>query len=300
MSARSSREQVGMIGLGIMGGAIARNLTAAGWPVVGFDTNSERCQAAAAAGVKVAPSAAVVAEQASTLLTSLPRPQALHAVVEEINSAALPRRVVVELGTFALDDKIKAEAALRAHGHAMLDCPLSGTGAQARDRDLVVYASGESAAIAALAPLFSDFARTFFDVGVFGNGSRMKFVANLLVAIHNVASAEAFVLGMKAGLDPQHILSLISAGAGNSRVFELRGPMMAAGSYDGENVTMRMATWQKDMAVIGEFARAIGAPTPLFCTTESIYTAAMAGGHADQDTAAVCAVLEAMAGLKRH
>jgi 3-hydroxyisobutyrate dehydrogenase-like beta-hydroxyacid dehydrogenase len=127
----------------------------------------------------------------------------------------------------------------------------------------------------------------------------MKFVANLLVAIHNVASAEAMVLGMKAGLDPRKVFELATSGAGTSRVFELRGPMMADNSYDGENVTMKISTWQKDMSVIGDFAQSVGAPTPLFSATEAIYNAAMATGHAAHDTAAVCAVLESMAGISR-
>jgi len=181
----------------------------------------------------------------------------------------------------------------------LLDCPLSGTGAQARTKDLVIYASGDKASIAALRPLFADFSRQAYDLGPFGNGSKMKFVANLLVAIHNVASAEAFVLGMKAGLDPRQIYDLIKNGAGNSRVFELRGPFMAQDRYGGDNVTMKVGMWQKDMSVIGDFARKSGVPTPLFSATEPIYAAAMSTGHAGDDTASVCAVLEAMAGIKR-
>jgi 3-hydroxyisobutyrate dehydrogenase-like beta-hydroxyacid dehydrogenase len=146
-------------------------------------------------------------------------------------------------------------------------------------------------------PLFGDFAREAHDLGAFGNGTRMKLVANLLVAIHNVASAEAFVLGIKAGLDPTKILELVKSGAGNSRVFELRGPMMAAGRYD--DATMKLSVWQKDMAIIREFAAALKSPTPLFDATTPVYDAALADGLGAQDTAAVCAVLERMAGVRR-
>ena len=154
-----------------------------------------------------------------------------------------------------------------------------------------------SAEIKRLRPLFADFSRAVHDLGEFGNGSRMKYIANLLVAIHNVASAEAMVLGMKAGLPPQLVYDLIRIGAGNSRVFELRAPMMVKGRYD--EPTMKISVWQKDMDVIGSFARELGAPTPLFSATLPIYAAAMATGYGDQDTAATCAVLEAMAGIKR-
>jgi 3-hydroxyisobutyrate dehydrogenase-like beta-hydroxyacid dehydrogenase len=179
----------------------------------------------------------------------------------------------------------------------MLDCPVSGTGAQARTKDLVIYASGDSRAIRRLRPLFACYARAVRDLGAFGNGSRMKFVANLLVAINNVASAEAMVLGLKAGLDAKTVLEMVRSGAGNSRVFELRAPMMANDRYD--EPTMKISVWQKDMAVIGEFARQLGCPTPMFDASVPVYDKAMKAGHAEHDTAAVCAVLEAMAGVKR-
>jgi len=125
----------------------------------------------------------------------------------------------------------------------------------------------------------------------------MKYIANLLVAIHNVASAEALVLGMKAGLPPELVYEQVKVGAGNSRVFELRAPMMVKGRYD--EPTMKVSIWQKDMDIIGSFARELGAPTPLFSATLPIYAAAMSTGYAMQDTAATCAVLEAMAGIRR-
>jgi 3-hydroxyisobutyrate dehydrogenase-like beta-hydroxyacid dehydrogenase len=180
----------------------------------------------------------------------------------------------------------------------MLDCPVSGTGAQARTKDLVVYASGDSAAIRKLRPLFAGFSRAAHDLGAFGNGSRMKYVANLLVAIHNVASAEAMVLGLKAGLDPQTVFDMVTTGAGNSRVFELRAPMMVKDRYD--DATMKISIWQKDMAVVGEFARQLGCPTPLFDASIPVYKKALKSGYAEQDTAAVCAVLENAAGLRRR
>jgi putative dehydrogenase len=292
MSAASARGAVGIIGLGIMGGAIAKNLKSAGWRVVGFDIDKKRCAAAKKFGT-------AVARKAERLLVSLPKPEALMATVAAIAGAKLPRRAIAELSTFSLDDKAQAEAVLRKAGHVLLDCPLSGTGSQARTKDLVVYASGDRKTIKAMMPVFADFSRQAHDLGAFGNGMKMKFVANLLVAINNVASAEAMVLGMKAGLAPKQIFKLIQAGAANSRVFELRAPMMVEGRYDGDNLTMRVSTWQKDMKVIGEYAASVGCPTPLFSATEPFYRAALSTGYADQDTGSVCAVLEAMAGVKR-
>jgi 3-hydroxyisobutyrate dehydrogenase-like beta-hydroxyacid dehydrogenase len=291
-------KQVGVIGLGIMGGAFAHNLVKAGWDVVGFDIDPVRCRAMARAGVKIAPNAKTLARDVPNIITSLPKPAALEATVRAVVSARVSPRVIVEASTFTIDDKRKAERALSAAGHVMLDCPVSGTGAQAKTKDLAIYASGDSKSIRNLRPLFAAFARAVHDLGAFGNGSRMKYVANLLVAINNVASAEAMVLGLKAGLDAQTVRAMVSVGAGTSRVFELRAPMMVKGRYD--NPSMKVSVWQKDMAVIGEFARQLGCPTPLFNATVPIYNKAVKTGHAEHDTASVCAVLEKMAGIKRR
>jgi len=293
-----TQRTVGIVGLGIMGGAFANSLIAAGWRVIGYDINPSRRRALARAGVEIATGAAQVAAAAPTIIVSLPSPEALAETVAGIVYARALPRLIVETSTFSLDDKLDAERALRAGGHVMLDCPVSGTGAQAKRRDIVVYASGDAKAIKRLRPLFSGFARATHDLGAFGNGSRMKFVANLLVAIHNVASAEAMVLGMKAGLDPQLIYDMIVSGAGNSRIFELRGPMMVRNRYD--EPTMTVAVWQKDLSVIAEFAKSLRCPTPLFAASGPIYAAALAATHAAHDTASVCAVLEARAGLRRR
>jgi putative dehydrogenase len=294
---KTNKGTVGIIGLGIMGGAFAQNLAAAGWRVIGYDVSPARRREAAKAGVEIARDAVALAAAVPTILTSLPKPQALLDTVRAIAAAKLPRKTVVEMSTFAISDKEKAERVLAKAGHTMLDTPVSGTGSQAKARDLVFYASGDSRAIKALRPLFEDFGRAVYDVGVFGNGSKMKYVANLLVAINNVASAEAMVLGMKAGLDPRMIFDLIKAGAGNSRVFELRAPMMVTGDY--KDATMKIDVWDKDMHVIGDYARKIKVPTPMFDASKPVYLKAMKSGLGAQDTAAVCAVLEKQAKLKR-
>jgi len=294
----ATKGTVGVIGLGIMGGAFAQHLAAAGRRVVGFDIDPKRRRAMAKAGVETMDGADAVAAAAPVIITSLPNPRALHDTVKAIVAAKQPERVVIEASTFTLDDKLKAERALAKAGHVMLDCPVSGTGSQARTKDIIIYASGDPAAIRRVRPLLADISRATHDLGAFGNGSRMKYVANLLVAINNVAAAEAMVLGMKAGLNPQVVHDMVTAGAGNSRVFELRAPMMVKGRYD--DATMKIAIWQKDMQVIGDFAKKIGVPVPLFAATRPVYQAALAGGHAAHDTAAVCAVLEKKARVRRR
>ena len=164
---------VGVVGLGIMGGSFARNLAKSGWRVVGFDVDVKRNRLLAKSGVEIVSDVATLAREAPTIITSLPSPQALDAVVAEIIAAGTAPRVVVEASTFTLDDKLRAERALKKAGHIPLDCPISGTGAQAAVKDLVVYASGDAKAIARLKPMFLGFARAVHGLGPFGNGSKM-------------------------------------------------------------------------------------------------------------------------------
>ena len=281
---------VGIIGLGIMGGAIARNLVERGWRVIGFDVDAGRRAELASAGVAIAGDVGELTRRTPIIMTSLPSPAAVEAVAQAIADSGQSPRIVLELSTLALADKLRFEAILKQAGHAALDCPLSGTGAQARNRDLIVYASGDSDAIARCAGLFADFARQSADLGAFGNGSRMKFVANHLVAIHNVATAEAMMLAQRAGLDPQMVVAMIGPGAGGSRMFQMRAPMMVEGVY--EPATMKVSTWKKDMAIIAEFAEDVGCATPLFTLTQPVYAEALAMGLGDSDTAAVFEVLK--------
>ena len=276
-----------------MGSAMSANLVRAGFAVHGYDILPAQRSALAEAGGHAASSAAEVARKAGIVISSLPSAQALHAVASELEGEC----IVVETSTLPIEDKTAARETLKRKGVTLLDCPLSGTGAQARTKDLSVYGSGDEGAFERTKPVLEGFSRAHYYLGEFGNGSKMKYVANLLVAIHNVAAAEAFILGMKAGLDPETIYKVIGDGAGSSRMFQVRGPQMVAGRYD--EATMKVEVWQKDMKIIGEYATHLGAPTPLFNASAALYTAAMAQGFEKQDTASVCAVLESMARVSR-
>ena len=261
-----------------MGSAMAANLARARFTVQGYDVVRKRGALRKLADI-----------DAPVVITSLPGSEALFETVKSLKT-----RIVIETSTLPLEDKLEARRLLREG--VLLDCPLSGTGAQAKTKDLVVLGSGDKKAFLSARKVLEGISRLHYYLGEFGNGTKMKLVANLLVAIHNVSAAEAFVLGMKAGLDPKVIYKVIGDGAGSSRMFQVRGPMMVAGRYD--RATMKNEVWQKDMRIIGEFAARLGVQTPLFSASAPVYAAAMAQGFGKADTAAVCAVLEALAGVK--
>ena len=287
------KQKIGMIGLGIMGSAMSPNLLKAGFSVVGYDIVPELVETLVKKGGVGAASCKEVAANSDVIITSLPSVEALQEVVsgeEGLLAGAKKGQCVIETSTLPLNAKQEAHDALKPVGVDLLDCPLSGTGAQAVKKDLVVYASGNKKACENCTSVFDGFARANYYLGEFGMGTKMKFVANLLVTIHNVSAAEAFVLGMKAGLDPEMILKVISDGAGTSRMFEVRGPLMVAGRYD--EPTMKVDVYQKDIKIITAFANELQCPTPLLSAAAQIYTAALADGRAKEDTAAVCAILE--------
>jgi len=293
-----TQDTVGVVGLGIMGSSIARNIAERQTKVVGFDVNPAVADDMRAAGVELLPSAKAVGDRADIVLLSLPSVEALDEAVAGpagLVKSARKSLVVAELSTLPINAKEHSRDALAAAGATLLDCPLSGTGAQAKTRDLIVYASGDEPAFTRCIPVFDKFARAAHFLGAFGNGMKMKFVANLLVAIHNVAAAEALVMAEKCGLDPALAYKVIGPGAGGSKMFEVRGPLMVEGKY--EPPTMKIEVWQKDLALIAEFAAKNASPTPLFSTTLPLYAAAMAQGMALKDTAAVHAVLAQMAGI---
>jgi len=292
-----AQQTVGMIGLGIMGSAMSFNLGRAGFRVVGFDVAPRRRAEHKRSGGVAARSPREVAKRVDIIVTSLPSANALSQIASELAGSARRGTIVIETSTLPIPVKAAARDVLAKRGVILLDCPLSGTGAQARVKDLLIYASGDRAAYRKTVPVLQGFTSANHYVGPFGNGSKMKFVANLLVAIHNVAAAEAMVLGMKAGLDPALVLKVVAGGAGGSRMFQIRGPMMVKGDYS--EATMKNEVWQKDMTIIGDFARELDCPTPLFAASSPIYNAAMAMGMGKKDTGAVCAVLEEMAGNPR-
>ena len=286
----------GFVGLGTMGSALSAHLLAAGYQVVGYDIDPGRLAAHTGRGGTAAASPAGTA-QADVVVTSLPTADALLDVAAGAGGlAACPRPglVVIETSTLPVAVKRQARDALAGGGIVLLDCPLSGTGGQALAGNVVAYLSGPEEAKARALPVLRAFARGVHDVGEFGNGSAVKFIANLLVAIHNVAAAEALVLAERAGLDLAMVLTAVADGAGSSDMFEVRGPAMAAADYSGPGVTTTV--FAKDLEIIAGFAKQTGTPTPLFALASSFYAAALAQGHAGDDTACVHAVLRGLAG----
>ena len=290
--------KVGVIGLGFMGSAIAGNLVHEGFTVFGYDIDRGRIEILTEKGGRSASSPEEIANQSDVVLTLLPSAAALEDIIWGPAGLLASKRsnlIVMECSTLPIDLKQRAFEALQKSGIPLLDCPISG-GTRAAEKDLVVYGSGSREAFETCLPVINGFARANYYLGEFGNGSKMKYVANLLVAIHNVSAAEALVFGIKSGLDPELVYKVISDSSGRSRMLEVRGPKMLKGDFD--QASMKVGVFQKDIKIIEQFASLINCPTPLFSCAAEVYKAAIAQGRENQDTSSVFAVLEEWARMK--
>ena len=301
MTQTTTPHTTGVIGLGIMGGAMSANLLKAGHIVVGFDVSPEACARFTAKGGRLLASAADVMRTAPVTITSLPTVKAFLAVYAELaqHAAQHPQagKILVDCCTMPIAVKEQALAGLAGSGAFMLDCPVSGTGAQAINKDLVVLGSGDQAAFEKARPVFEGMSRKQVYLGAFGKGSTMKFLANHLVNIHNVAAAEAFTLASKAGFDLNVVYETLQDSAATSRMFQMRGPLMVADRYDNPSAHIDM--FMKDLEIIGDFAESLRCPVPLFSLATQFYHAAQSQGLGAEDTAAVCRTLEGLAGVRR-
>lgn len=293
-------QTVGIVGIGIMGTAMARNLREAGFTVVGYDPVPAACARLEELGGRAVASPRAVAEAAPIIIMSLPKAEVLTEVIggaDGIAQATGTGQIVIECSTLPLDIKRAAFDVMEKSGKILLDCPISGTGAQAVQKDLVILGSGDEAAFARCAGVFAGMSRVQRYLGPFGRGSIMKYIANHLVTIHNVAAAEAMVLGIKAGMDPALVYDTLADSAGTSRMFQMRGPLMRDENYDVPTATIRMQL--KDISIIDAFAADLDCALPVYAAASQIYHAGAALGRKEQDTAAVCAVLETMHGIDR-
>lgn len=296
---KNMKETIGVIGLGIMGGAMAEALLEAGYAVVGYDVRSAARTRLAKAGGKPLASAEAVVKQADVIITALATVSSFGDVMGRIAGTAhkaAQQRVVIETSTLPLEDKLRARKLLAKCGIAMLDCPISGTAVRMKQGAWTIFVSGAAAAAKRVQPVLAVFTRNAPYVGAFGNGTKMKFIANHFVAILNVAVGESLTFARAMGLDARIVWEQFAEnpviGTG---VYKLRGRQMVERVY--QPATMKVEVWQKDMQVIGDMARAVGAPTPLFSACAPIYNAAIAHGLAEHDTASVGEVLGEMAGI---
>ncbi|KAJ9603151.1 hypothetical protein H2200_012446 [Cladophialophora chaetospira] len=281
----SSSSGVGIIGVGAMGFALLQLLLDAGFAVSAFDPSPTAREQASTVGATCLPDAKAVFTMDAPVITCLPNTQAFLSTIEEAISAGRRTKPVIETSTLDPSVKEGARRRLLETGAELLDCPLSGTSAQARNRDLVVFASGSPTGLASCKAIFTAIARTTIQAGDFGMGMRLKLLANHLVGIHTAAAAEVLMLARKVELDPIVALQALTASAGSSRMLEVRGKLMAEHKY--LPATGNIDIIIKDGGMITDLAQQTGCTLPLFSRALELFQCALATGLGNHDMAAL-------------
>jgi 3-hydroxyisobutyrate dehydrogenase-like beta-hydroxyacid dehydrogenase len=282
---------IGIVGVGLLGHAVAARLLAAGHDVVGYDVVPAKNAALAAAGGRVAASVAEVTTAAQIVCVVLPS----LATVEDailgaggIVSSATPGQTIAQMSTISptLTERLDREVAAR--GVSFLDCPVSGTSAMVARGDGILMVGGERGVYERWRPVLEQALPRAFYVGRAGQAMTVKLIANLLVGLNSVAAAEALGMARAAGLDMAMVLDLLTAGAGNSRMLEIRGPMILREEFPAQ---MKLDLFMKDLHLILEAGEQVRAPLPLTALAERLFAAAQKAGHGGEDLAVVATAL---------
>jgi 3-hydroxyisobutyrate dehydrogenase-like beta-hydroxyacid dehydrogenase len=288
---------VGIVGVGLLGSAVASVLLTAEYEVIGYDVLAERMAWLETQGGKPAASAADVARRAGVVFTLLPT---LASVEEAITGAGGllqgggPSTTVIQMSTISPGLALRMEQAVRRHGAAFLDAPVSGTSGMVARRDCVITVGGDRGAYDRCLPILEALAKRVFHVGACGMGSHLKLVTNLIMGLNGVVLAEGLTLARRAGLDMAQTLEILSHGAAASKILQVRGPLMLEGRFDP---LMKMDLFLKDIRLMLEDGQELHVPLPLAATMQQLYTAAVAGGRAKEDLSGIAGLYEAMAGL---
>jgi L-threonate 2-dehydrogenase len=278
---------VGVVGLGLLGTAVATRLRGAGHAVVGYDIVPACVERLVTLGGTAAKSAAEVARGSELVCTLLPSLAAVEEAIlgaDGVAAGARPGQTICQMSTISptLTERLAGETAAR--GLVFLDCPISGTSGMVAQGQGVIFVGGDRAAHARWRPLLETILPSAVHIGAAGQAMLLKLVANLLVALHSASAAEALAMATRGGLDPAMVLDVLRTGAGTSRMLDVRGPLMVRGEFPAQ---MKLDLFMKDLHLIQEAAGAVGARLPLTDVAERLYAATQAAGHGGEDLAVV-------------
>jgi 3-hydroxyisobutyrate dehydrogenase len=291
-------QHIAIIGVGLLGSAVASRLLAGGFAVTGYDSRPEQLKALGPRGLRAVSSLTEAATGADAVFTILPSLETVEAAILAPGGllAGLARSAtLIQMSTISPTLTRRLGEAAASAGVGFLDAPMSGTSAMVERGDCTIFAGGDASRIEACRPVFAAIAKRTVHVGPIGSASLAKLATNLLVALNTAAVAEALVLGVKGGLDPQALLDILKDSAAASKMVDVRGPLMVEHRFDPQ---MKLDLFLKDFRLMLEEAQRLGVALPLTSLTQQICTATVAAGRGGEDLAALITTLERMAGLE--
>jgi len=285
-------ESVGIVGLGLVGTAIAERLLGEGFAVVGYDIDSVKCEELERLGGKAEGNAAEVGESAERVILSLPDTDVVVDVVEGVGGLLEGDsgvRYIVDTTTGDPDETAALAGRLAERGIQVLDAPFSGSSEQVRGKEVVFMVGGEKAAFEACKDIFEVLGKEAFYLGGSGNGSKAKLASNLVLGLNRLALAEGLVFAGELGLDREDFLELLKATPAYSVVMDVKGGKMLNGDFSPQ---ARLAQHCKDVSIILSYARGLGLDLPLSNAHREVLESAIGAGDGGLDNSAVIRELE--------
>ena len=278
---------IGSIGLGAMGGSYAKFLIEDNYTVYGVDPDTQNAEIFTSLGGLLLNNISELIDKSNVIILSLPTVPIFKEVINEIevNGKSNESKILIDMNTISLVDKIETKNKLEKLNINMVDAPVSGTGAQAKVKDIVVMSSGDKIIIDECEDIFRSFSKQNIYVGDFGNGIKFKILANLLVTVHNTVTAEALLLGQKAGLEEKMIYEVLNAGAATSVMLDKRMPLMINKNYEPATASMRI--FLKDIDVITDYLKSNNLSSPTFEAAANLYNQSKENIPITHDTAAI-------------
>ena len=278
---------IGSIGLGAMGGSYAKFLIEDNYTVYGVDPDTQNAELFTSLGGVLLNNISDLIDKSEVIILSLPTVPIFKQVINEIevNGKSNESKILIDMNTISLVDKIETKNKLEKLNINMVDAPVSGTGAQAKVKDIVVMSSGDKIIIDECEDIFRSFSKQNIYVGEFGNGIKFKILANLLVTVHNTVTAEALLLGQKAGLEERMIYEVLNAGAATSVMLDKRMPLMINKNYEPATASMRI--FLKDIDVITDYLKSNNLNSPTFEAAANLYNQSKENIPITYDTAAI-------------
>ena len=286
---------IGSIGLGNIGEPMAINLIQSGYSVIGFDV-IENTKFVSAGGLQVK-TVEEICKQTDLIVQSLPNVQALETTVDALIEFGHSGQIIIELSSYPLKNKKLQASRLAEHGITMLDCEISGLPFMVEDRSATIFQSGDQATIESIQVVFEAMTNKRVNLGEFGAATKMKLLANMMVAIHNSVAGEVLNLAQKADIDLDEAIKALSKSAAGSVTFSNKAPIMITREFEsGAGPFRHMFNY---LHRVSELAKDVGASTPLLDTIHQYYEKAEAEGRADQDIAAIIEILEEESNVKK-
>jgi 3-hydroxyisobutyrate dehydrogenase-like beta-hydroxyacid dehydrogenase len=292
------KKRIGLVGLGLMGSGMARNLIASGWDLFVYDIDPQKVEAVVSWGGRAVKNPEKFSEQVNTLLLSLPNSHVVEEVVrKDLKLLDSPVKSLILIDTTTADPLMSEELslALKEKGIDMLDATISGTSRMCAEREITFMVGGEERIFRECEAIFSAMGKTIFYLGKNGSGALMKLIVNLVLGLNRMVLAEGLSLGKKAGIDQEKLLQVLRESAAYSKAMDMKGRKMIEKDFlppEG-----KLAFHLKDVSLILNLGKRLDAPLFLSSFHAQALTSIVARGKGEWDNAAIVSFYNEMMGM---